>query len=88
MRISILRDDPSYIRDGWKYSIKFNGELQTGCVLADDETGEVWRYRIDFEGNPVMAQYGTELDIEKIIGNVEIIADRHIIKNLEMEPER
>jgi hypothetical protein len=45
MRISVLKGDPDFVRDGQNYTVTIDGVKQTHCITADAEKGVALRYK-------------------------------------------
>ena len=41
MRISVNKNDPGFVPDPYMYTVFLNDERLHGCVMADEEKGEV-----------------------------------------------
>jgi hypothetical protein len=75
MRVSIVKGDPGYRWNARSFKIKFNGELASNVITADEEKGHVVRYVLGEDGRPKIAPDGQHYLIETVDGKVEVIAE-------------
>lgn len=72
MRVSIVKGDPGHRWNAKNFTIRFNGELATHVVTADEEKGYVVRYVLDEAGKPKVSGDGMHYVMETVEGQVEI----------------
>ena len=72
MRKSVLKNDPGYHIEAYKYQAYLDGKKVVACVTADEEKGFVDVYQAD----------GSNQKIERILGKVELKIERPIYKKV------
>jgi len=75
MRISVDLDDIGY--SPYAYIVKpyLDGEFVTKCITADEEKGEITRYRTDKNNNVIFNATRNDLLRETLYGKVELKID-------------
>lgn len=76
MRVSILRDDPAYMRYTEHVTIYFDRKKVSGVITADEEQGYIVRYARNDEGDYILNR--GELVTEKYLGDVRIVLGQPI----------
>lgn len=70
-RVSVIKDDPGYRPDAWRYDVMLDGRPARYAVTAEDgPCGFVTRYRLDADGK--FMHRGGELLLETVRGEVTI----------------
>ena len=75
MRISVLKGDPDYTEHGGSFNVTLDGVVQTVCVIADSDKGEIVRYKLNAMGLPSKDRSGKFI-LETLKGKVSIHCER------------
>ena len=74
MRVSVDKEDKGFTRNAPFLTIKLDGVEQKNCITADDELGEIVRYKSK-DGELVVNRIDRLICKERLNGKVEIISN-------------
>lgn len=77
MRVSVDSSDPGYNPAYFGGKVFLEAREVTGVITADDERGEVLRYKLDDLGRTQLTQDRKDVQKELLYGHVRIVLPAH-----------